>query len=108
MFGCRHDGGGHGREPPPATNSPSSPVERSGTGRPLHKTVKRESVIPDTFTCNRSTDESTLRTVTLPEASSPNTCHGSKARRKSKRPPRLVTEPINGNRNSKCGANHSL
>ena len=36
---------------------------RSGTMRPLHKTTKRESVMPVTFTCIRSTDESTLRTV---------------------------------------------
>src|ERR1700683_3169744 len=63
MFGWRHDAGCHARYRTPATNSPSSPVECSGTARPLHKTVKRESIIPDTFTCNRSTDESTLRTV---------------------------------------------
>ena len=48
------------------------------------------------------------RTVAPPEASSPNTFHGSNAWRNSKWIPRLVIEPMAGNRNSKCGANHSV
>ncbi len=70
----------------------SAAAPRGHCTRPM----KRESIMPDTFTCNRSTDESTLRTVWPPEASSPSTCHGSSACRNSRRMPRLVTEPING------------
>jgi hypothetical protein len=43
----------------PATNSPSVPVGRSGSCIPLHVIAKRSGTSPRTWTCSRSTDEST-------------------------------------------------
>src|SRR6266849_3888275 len=61
----------------PATNSPTVPVGCRGTRRPLHVMTWREAVIPVIFTCSRSTEESTYRTVPPAPASSPITCHGA-------------------------------
>src|SRR5215467_11840421 len=56
---------------------------------------------PSTFTCSRSTEESTKRAVTPAVASSPSTCQGSSACRNSSLTPPWVTAPYNGKRNSR-------
>ena len=43
----------------PAGLRPGTPVDASGSARPLHATRWRSPVIPDTLTCSLSTDEST-------------------------------------------------
>ena len=58
---------------------PVAPVGCSGTRRPLHSTMKRGSIMPETFTCIRSTEESTLRAVPPADVSSPSTFQGSSA-----------------------------
>src|ERR1039458_3288738 len=108
MLGCRHEGGCQPRYVTPATNSPRVSVGWSGIRRRLQSTTKRGSVKPDTFTCKRSTEESTLRTVAPADVSSPSTFHGSNAWRSSRWTPCLEMDPITGKRNSKWGANQSV
>src|SRR5438067_2456376 len=58
IVGCKPDGGLHARNRTPATNSAGTPVGARGGARPLHVTAWRPPVIPVTFTCSRSTEES--------------------------------------------------
>src|SRR5262249_53114171 len=89
MVGCSAAGNFHALKRTPATYSPDRPVGVSGTSRPLQATAWRAALKTSTFTCSRSTEESTKRAGTPAVASSPSTCHGSSAwRNSSGTPPR--------------------
>ena len=62
-----------------ATASPARAVGVIGSRRPLQVMTWRPSTKPSALTCNRSTDESTNRTVPPAVPSSPSTCRSLNA-----------------------------
>ena len=109
MVGCRHEG----RLPGAKAHARDSLARRcrSDAAAPCGRCRQPHSAIPsnpDTFTCIRSSDESTLRTVPPP------TGFFSEHVPRLKRLPQFQLHTLrrqwtrsSGNRNSRCGANHS-
>ena len=87
------DGGFQALKRTPATASPNVAGRRHRQLRPLQVTTWRPGTRPVAFTCSRSTEESTKRTVPPATPSSPSTCHGSSACRSSSVTPPYCTEP---------------
>ena len=91
-WGCQGEGRKGAARPDNGRRPRIRQLARWGAGGPaaIAGTAKRGTIMPLTLTCNRSTEESTLRAVPPLEASSPKTFQGSSACRSSRWMPRTV------------------